>query len=54
MAYAKLKSDEIRQAIVISGESGSGKTEAAKIAMDFLVLLSKGSGPEPEKVPGVE
>lgn len=39
MAYRNLQETKIRQGIVISGESGSGKTESAKIAMDFLTKV---------------
>lgn len=40
MAYRNLKESKVRQAIVISGESGAGKTESAKIAMDFLTKVA--------------
>lgn len=40
MAYRNLQETKVRQAIVISGESGAGKTESAKIAMDFLTKFS--------------
>ena len=38
-----------RQGIVISGESGAGKTESAKIAMNFLTSLSKQGAQEEVK-----
>ena len=41
MAYRTLKDTKVRQAIVISGESGAGKTESAKVAMNFLTDLGK-------------
>lgn len=41
MAYRTLKDTRARQAIVISGESGAGKTESAKVAMNFLTDLGK-------------
>ena len=42
LAYRNLRKDRIRQGIVISGESGAGKTEQAKIAMNFLTALGTG------------
>ena len=40
IAFKKLFENTKNQAIVISGESGAGKTENAKIAMKFLTSLS--------------
>jgi myosin heavy subunit len=39
-AYNKLRVGNRKQAIVISGESGAGKTENAKYCMAFLAALS--------------
>lgn len=39
-AYASLKHTGKKQAIVISGESGAGKTENTKYCMKFLTSLS--------------
>ncbi|RDY10682.1 Myosin-2, partial [Mucuna pruriens] len=41
-AYNKMKRDEVNQSIIISGESGSGKTETAKIALQYLAALGGG------------
>ncbi|BAT89413.1 hypothetical protein VIGAN_06036100 [Vigna angularis var. angularis] len=41
-AYNKMMRDEVNQSIIISGESGSGKTETAKIAMQYLAALGSG------------
>lgn len=47
MAYRTLKDTKARQAIVISGESGAGKTESAKVCMNFLTDLGKSKdGPD--------
>ncbi|CAJ1978614.1 unnamed protein product [Sphenostylis stenocarpa] len=41
-AYNKMMRDEVNQSIIISGESGSGKTETAKIALQYLAALGGG------------
>lgn len=57
-AYEAMMTEEKRQAILISGESGAGKTESAKMVMQYLAhragpvsgggkLLSMGSGIPP-------
>lgn len=39
-AYLHMKTSEAKQAIVISGESGAGKTESTKYCMKILTSLS--------------
>ncbi|XP_073025671.1 myosin-2-like [Primulina eburnea] len=43
-AYNEMMTDNINQSIIISGESGAGKTETAKIAMQYLAAVGGGTG----------
>eukprot|EP00755_Sulcionema_specki_P037931 Sspe_Gene.109914::Locus_90155_Transcript_1_1_Confidence_1.000_Length_1434::g.109914::m.109914 len=47
--YWEMMNDQYNQCILVSGESGAGKTEASKIVMKYLAALSCKSGTKQEK-----
>jgi myosin-5 len=44
MCYRGLASDGVDQSILVSGESGAGKTETVKICMNHMACVQKGPG----------
>ncbi|XP_052803474.1 unconventional myosin-Ia-like isoform X2 [Mya arenaria] len=49
MAYRSMRDRDLDQCIIISGESGSGKTEASKVIMQYVAQVS-GKGREIDRV----
>ncbi|KAJ9453890.1 Myosin-3 [Diplonema papillatum] len=47
--YFELRNDSENQTILVSGESGAGKTEASKIVMKYLAAISCKSGDQANK-----
>jgi myosin I len=43
-SYYQMKANKENQCVIISGESGAGKTEAAKRIMQYIAAVSSGGG----------
>lgn len=47
--YFELRNDRANQCVLVSGESGAGKTEASKIVMKYLAAVSCNNGSEAQR-----
>jgi myosin-1 len=52
-AYRMMLNERHNQCIIISGESGAGKTEAAKKVMHYIATITGGNNPKIDKVKSV-
>eukprot|EP00635_Sarcinochrysidales_sp_CCMP3193_P013289 CAMPEP_0118913986 /NCGR_PEP_ID=MMETSP1166-20130328/14536_1 /TAXON_ID=1104430 /ORGANISM="Chrysoreinhardia sp, Strain CCMP3193" /LENGTH=1604 /DNA_ID=CAMNT_0006853551 /DNA_START=50 /DNA_END=4864 /DNA_ORIENTATION=+ len=50
LAYQRLRGGESDQSLVVSGESGAGKTESSKIVIQYLTRRSHGEGDLADRV----
>jgi myosin heavy subunit len=50
--FFEMRNDRENQCVLVSGESGAGKTEASKIVMKYLAAISCKTGSEAEKERG--
>ena len=50
--YFEMRNDRFNQCILVSGESGAGKTEASKIVMKYLAAISCKTGSDKQKEAG--
>ena len=51
-AYRNVWNDQVSQTVLISGESGAGKTESTKFVMRFLAVAGAGSEEKMSEVTG--
>ncbi|EGG25290.1 myosin IE [Cavenderia fasciculata] len=49
-AYRAMRQNQEKQCVIISGESGAGKTEASKKIMQFLTFVSKNQSDRGDKI----
>ncbi|KAN0021662.1 hypothetical protein ACTFIU_003806 [Dictyostelium citrinum] len=49
-AYRSMRQSQENQCVIISGESGAGKTEASKKIMQFLTYVSSNQSPNGERI----